>query len=223
MIKKYNKLDKLKNAKSICLIAHIDPDVDAICSLICFKRFLNEVFKKRKVDLFAEYDSLPNNYLPLLNGNKLNPTPVNYDCAFIIDCPNTDRIGKYYNLYKQAKIKGVIDHHATNNLNPEIRFVEIVSSCCEILYSIFKEYKYPLNKEISTYLYAGLINDTNNFSVGAITKTSFEIASACLKYINPVELYDYFFLNTTLKSRIFKALKMAKFSFHTSQKTNGIN
>ena len=37
-------LEKINEAKSICLIAHIDPDVDAICSLVVFRKFLIKTF-----------------------------------------------------------------------------------------------------------------------------------------------------------------------------------
>ncbi len=207
MQKKYKDLKKLKNANSICLIAHIDPDVDALSSLVLMKDFIKEKFNKH-ADIFAECETLQDSYLPILDDAILNPEIREYDAAIIIDCPNVERLGKYAELYKKAKIKGVIDHHATNNLNPEIKFVEIVSSTCEILYSIFNEYNYKLNKKISSRLYSGLITDTNNFSVGAMTKTSFELASACIKYINPHDYYNYFFLNSTLKSKRAFALSI---------------
>ena len=77
-MKKYN-LEKIKAAKSICLIAHIDPDVDAICSMVVFRKFLMDTFNKNKIDIFAECDSLPKDYLLLLDGCKFNPKPGKYD------------------------------------------------------------------------------------------------------------------------------------------------
>ena len=50
----FKKLKKIKNVNSVCLIAHIDPDADALSSMVIMQDFLIEKFKISCVDIFAE-------------------------------------------------------------------------------------------------------------------------------------------------------------------------
>ena len=42
---KYSQLEELKNAKSVCIISHIDPDADALSSMVVFRDFIKSHFK----------------------------------------------------------------------------------------------------------------------------------------------------------------------------------
>ena len=205
---KYRKiLDNLSKASSVCIIGHIDPDADALCSMILIREFIMKQFNIKTVDLFAECTELAQNYLPIIEKVKLNKNKTIYHTAIMMDSPNLDRIGKYKNLFENAKQTIVIDHHNTNLRNGKFNIVEIVSSTCEIVYKIFKSYNYNISEKNYGKIYAGIITDTNNFSVGAITKNTFKIASACCEHINIESINNNFFNNNTLRN--MKLLSLA--------------
>lgn len=198
---KYKKvLDNLSQASSVCIIGHIDPDADALCSMVVLRRFIMKQFGIKRVDIFAECNSLPDNYLPILENIKINKSGARYHTAIMIDSPNLERIGKYKALFNSAKQTIVIDHHNTNCLNGMFNIVEIVSSSCEIVYKILKAYNYEFSKKDYGKLYAGIITDTNNFSVGAMTSDTFKIASACFNHIDQTAIYNNFFSNNTMRN-----------------------
>ena len=120
----------------------------------------------------------------------------------MMDCPNTDRLGIYKNLFLDAKLKIVIDHHATNNYDGDINIVELCSSTCEIVYNILNSFNFEISKANQGKLYAGLITDTNNFTVGKITNTTFKIASEFTDNINREEIYKAFLSFTYLPRRL---------------------
>lgn len=199
-MKIYNNLNELKNKKSVCILTHVQPDADALCSAVVLRDFLIKYYHISKVDIFAECTSLPDNYLPILENIKINKKPVKYEVAIMLDCPISTRLGIYQEMFTSSKLKIVIDHHSTNNNEGDVNIVQTVSSTCEIIYSILKHFKYEISKTNQGKLYAGLITDTNNFTVGSITPKTFYIASEFEKNINRESIYNNFLANNTLKN-----------------------
>ena len=195
----YEKLSRLRNKKSVCLIGHIEPDADALSSMIVLREFLINHFKVENVDIFGDYNNLPSIYEEILDGVQLNPEIKNYETAIMIDSPNTDRLGKFASLFNSANNKIVIDHHATNQNCGEINIVEMCSSTCEIIYSILQYFHYEISKENQGKLYAGIITDTNNFTVGNYNKRTFEIAGACIENINKTQIFNAFLSSNSLR------------------------
>lgn len=208
----YQKLNILEETKSVCLISHIEPDPDAISSMVVLREFIKKHFKITKVDVFAEATNLSDGLLEILDGVEINPNPTDYEVAIMMDCPNTDRLGKYKNLFLNANQKIVIDHHATNNYDGDINIIEMCSSTCEIIYSILKSFDHELTKSQQGKLYAGIITDTNNFVVGEITDKTFLIASEFTNNINREAIYKAFLANNTLKNMQLLSLAIENLS-----------
>jgi len=199
-MKIFNDLNILNNKKSVCILTHMQPDADALSSAVVLREFLKNNFKISKVDIFAEFVNLPEHYYSILGNVKINKAISSYQTAIMLDCPNTDRLGFYKDLFLNAKTKIVIDHHTTNNNDGEVNIIQNVSSTCEIIYSILKHFKYPISPQNQGKLYAGIITDTNNFTVGKITSTTFKIASEFNKNINRESIYNTFLANNSLKN-----------------------
>lgn len=195
---KFKNLKVLKKCKSVALISHISPDADALCSMVIMQQFLMQKFGVKKVDIFAEFNSLPNEFLEILEVVEINPMPLKYDAAIIMDCPNEDRVGIYKQIYNQAKIKINIDHHATNNFKNCLHYFDIVSSTCEIVYLICKHFKYNLTTNQLAKIYIGILTDTAGFSVGAINSTTMKIIGACVDKIDFTTLYSHYYNSNTL-------------------------
>ena len=208
----YEQINQFKHYKNVCLIAHNEPDADALCSMIVFKNFLCASFKVN-VDIFAEFTTLPHNYDCLTASQNLNKGNAEYDCAVMMDAPKTDRLGKFENLFLTAPNKLVIDHHATNEFDKEKNFISVVSSTCEIVFDILKHFKYEFTKADYGMAYAGIITDTNNLTVGAINKHTFEIVGECVENVEIYQIYENFMLNNTRLNMLLlaKAIENAMF------------
>lgn len=203
---KYESLDILKNSKSVCIIAHLEPDPDAIASLVVLRNFLKDFYKIKTVDIFAEASNLTNSLKEILQKTSLNCKPKQYETAIMLDSPNIERLGIYKQLFVGANTKVVIDHHATNERCGDINIVEICSSTCEIIYSILKEFGYKISTVDQGKLYAGIITDTNNFSVGEVGERTFKIVCEIVPNINRDNIYKTFLANKTLKNLQLEAI-----------------
>lgn len=205
-------IDKVKDYKSICLIGHIDPDPDALASMVAMKEFLSTAFNITDVDLFASCDKVNGELKAILSKTKLNLKIKEYDVAIIMDCPNISRVGKYSSLFERAKYTLVIDHHNTNTYFGRDNIVEICSSTCEIIFNLFKEYNINISDRIYERLYTGIITDTMSFTVGAMTKRTFDFAGECLRHCNVEKIYNYF-----LGSYSAKNIKMRGVAFNNNE------
>jgi len=196
----YEEINLIKQYKSICLIGHTAPDADALASAVVLRNFLISQFELDAVDIFAECNSVPYSCSNFFENTQLNPTPSAYDVAIMLDSPNTERLGVYKTLFENAKLKIVIDHHQTNLFQGDLNIVEKQSSTCEIVYSILKEFNYEFSKSDMEKIYAGIITDTNHFTVGNFNKKTFAIASEIIDYVNHEEIHNQFFNTNSLKN-----------------------
>ncbi len=196
----YDNLNLISNYKNICLISHISPDTDALSSMLVFRDFLISYFKISCVDIFSESEKLPENYIEMIGNLKLNKKPKNYDVAIMMDSPNSERLGIYKSLFNQAKLKIVIDHHQTNSYEGNINIVEKQSSTCEIVYMIIKHFQQEISINNQSKIYAGIITDTNNFTVGNFNKKTFNIVSEIIDNIDYENIYLNFLGRNTLKN-----------------------
>ncbi len=212
------ELDIMKKCETVCLIGHIHPDADAICSMVVFREFIMKQFGIKAVDLFADTDSLNKKYRPILDNIKLNPTPKKYDLAVMMDAPNKLRLGRFESLFDNAKHKLVIDHHATNDYQGDENIVRIVSSTCEIVFDIMKDYKYTFNKGIYARIYAGIITDTNNFQWGDMSRHTFEIAGECYPHVDARGLFEYYLGSNSVKNMTLFANAIANISLHSDER-----
>lgn len=208
---KYNQIKALKKAKNVCLIAHTEPDADALCSMVVFKNFLISIGKN--VDIFAEYSSLPQSYDCVVENQNLNNGKLNYDFAIMMDAPLTSRLGKYESLFLNAPQTLVIDHHATNEFDRKNNIVKVVSSTCELVFDILKQNHYKFTKKDYGMIYAGIITDTNNLTVGERSKHMFEIVGECVENVESYPIYENFMLNNTRLNMelMAKSIQNAKF------------
>ncbi len=174
-----NEIYELINeSNNILLLSHESPDGDAIGSLMGVYHMLKNMNKK--VDVVVP--EMPETFLFLSDIDKVMKfSNKEYDLAIVLDCANKDRIGQTNYEFDRCKKSIVIDHHTSNNYYGDINYVlGETSSCCQVLYYLFKEWKIKFTNEIGEALLTGLLTDTNGFKNNNIDKFSFLMAAELL-------------------------------------------
>lgn len=178
------ELEKFKNfidkANTIAISAHINPDGDALGSALGLRKSIELYGKKAEVIKISQVDDYLK-FLPQLENYK-EPSEKEYDLFIIVDCSEFDRIDKAIEICKRSKNVLVIDHHEGGSIKTDLNIIHSDSpASCELVYEIIKRLKLPIDKEIATLLYAGLVTDTNRFLYSNISELTFYTAADLYK------------------------------------------
>ncbi len=185
--------EKLSSAKNILITAHINPDGDAIGSIIAMKCAIEQKFNKpTDTVIIGKYPEIYE-FMPcrkdLISAENFNCDKV-YDVAIALDVASKERMAQVEKTYNNAIFKINIDHHKTNNNYGDLAIVDgYASSTGEVLYGIFEELNIEITKDIAIALYTSILTDTGCFKYNSTTQKSMEICSRLLsKGVEPSQL-----------------------------------
>ena len=186
-------VNEIKIAQNIILTAHINPDGDALGSLLAFYFMIKEYCKNnnlKKIIKIVVDDKLPkymrhfedtkliSNYENFINEFKNNfQNNEKFDLFISLDCANEERYGKSVEIKHQSKKSINIDHHVSNTEHADFNYVESICSTGELLYQFLEVFDIELTKKIAEYIYLGIINDTGNFRHDNVTEHTFLVCS----------------------------------------------
>ena len=201
-------LNEINKAETIVVLAHENPDGDAIGSSLAVCLALQNMGKTVEI-LMNEY---PANFsfLPGIENIKTVPSFEKYDMSIVVDCPDISRVYKdYIPCFEKAKVTAEFDHHRKNTMFADYNIVNHVSpACAQILVSSFEYLNINITKEIATNLITGIITDTGGFKNSGITTETFEFAGWALsKGVDLPRIYRESMLITSRTK--FEAEKLA--------------
>ena len=184
--------EKILKAQNIVLTTHINPDGDALGSVLALLLILNE-YNKHYIEKIYNFktvrividDDLPkymSKFPESLAIEKLNHFEMKeIDLLISLDCANVERIGNVATLKEKAKETINIDHHISNTEHAKFNYISETASTAEIIYEFLDLFGVNVDKKIAEYIYLGIINDTGNFSHDNVTKETFEICADLMK------------------------------------------
>jgi len=172
-------LKLIKENKKFLIVSHVNPDGDAIGSIIALAIGLK---KMGKYVYILNKDPVPD-ILKFLPHSDLINTKVpskNFDVLLITDCNSLERTGF---KYLPAKATAVIDHHLTIKKNKKYTYLVTpkASSTGELVYKLFKILRIPIDREIAVNLYTAIFTDTGGFRFSNTNIESLNIASDLIK------------------------------------------
>ncbi len=187
--------------RQIVITTHQGPDGDAMGASLALYHFLKK--QGHHVSVIT-----PNDYPEFLQWLPSNGEVINYlrqksvaetlvgQAAYIfhLDYNSIKRSADMVRVLKKSTaVRILIDHHLNPDLSVKYLFSEIeVSSTCELLYQIMKEWDVNLiDKDIATCIYTGIMTDTGCFCYRSATAQTFMIASELMSYdIDRSGIYD---------------------------------
>ncbi|MBF0118488.1 MAG: bifunctional oligoribonuclease/PAP phosphatase NrnA [Desulfobacterales bacterium] len=176
-------ISQLKKSKNIFVASHINPDGDAIGSLIAMGLGLD--WLKKSVTFYNE-SSIPAVYrfLPEINRivQKLDGKSE-YDTAIILDCSDIKRIGDdAFSIMENIQLVINIDHHITNTQFGHYKLIN-TSACAtaELVYNIIQSLDVPINMAIATSIYTAILTDTGSFRFSNTNISAFKICEEMIK------------------------------------------
>lgn len=213
-MKIFNDIAKiLNNSEKIGVVAHINPDGDAVSSALALVLLLKKIGKAAELICDDKLDPKLN-ILPcieLFNKREL----MSYDTVVAVDSSDIDRIGNASKLLNSAKNTIAIDHHITHVKFTETTLVKQTSSTAEIIYEFLKEcYKEYIDDNIAEILFTGLITDTGGFGNSSVNSDSHRVASELLNYnFDSNKIYYHYIKAHTYNTFKLKMTALSKTQF----------
>ncbi|MBN1694672.1 bifunctional oligoribonuclease/PAP phosphatase NrnA [candidate division WOR-3 bacterium] len=171
----------INSNQNFLIVSHKNPDGDSLGSEIALALALMKL--EKKVYIYNS-DPPPERYSKFPKASLIQTEKKNFkeDVIIFVDCAEIDRIGKIKENIDFSKPSINIDHHIGNTKFGTINLIKPdYSSTAEIIYKLIKN-EIPMDKEIATYLYIGILTDTGAFRYPNTTSHSLRVASELVEY-----------------------------------------
>lgn len=163
---------RIRNAHKIMLVTHVNPDGDAIGSLVGLYMALPQITDAQLI--MVTQQPIPA-YLRWLDGieKSIELTDAsawpNPDLVIVVDCATADRIGGVSSKHMNTLLHSTviqIDHHATNT-QYGVQNLIIPKACatCELITEFLPMLGVTITPAIATPLLLGIMTDTQSFQI----------------------------------------------------------
>ncbi len=199
-----NILEEIKNANTIAILVHENPDGDAIGSATAMHLALKQLGKDSDV-IIPEYPK-EFEFLPGAEDIIKESSVESYDLVLTLDCATVKLLNGCTKYFENAKTKIAIDHHSSNTMFADYNYVDQEApACAQLLLVVFSYFKIEVNKEIGTCILTGIITDTGGFKYEGVTAETFRfVAGLCEKGVKVSKVYQ----------KVFASKTRAKFDLH---------
>lgn len=190
-------LELVKDAETIAIAGHVNPDGDCIGSTLAMYNYLKHT--GQSIDVYLEPIGREFKELPGSDAIKNKAENKVYDVFFMMDLGDTERIGVASKLFETAKKTICIDHHITSKGVADENFIfPSLSSTCELVFEMMDVEL--ISKDVAACLYTGIIHDTGVFHHNCTSKRTMEIAGELMaKGIDFGHIIDHNFYSRTFK------------------------
>jgi phosphoesterase RecJ-like protein len=198
----------LSPAGRVLLICHVNPDGDALGSMLGFGLGLRRFGVTRLQATFPGTFEVPEPFAALPGIDMLVPEAEAWtdpELVIAFDAAAESRIGALADRLPQARATVVLDHHASNSgfggvnlLDPSAAATSVVAE------ELLSRLDVPLDAEIAECLYVALATDTGSFKFDLTTPRVHELAARLIATgLQPGEIS-----RRTFDTRPFGAVKL---------------
>ena len=175
----------LRDATEVGIACHVNPDGDAVGSLLAASLGLKKIGKKTHTSWGAK---LPEplatfSFLPGMDEVKLPSEMPETETFLALDCGAGDRLGELEVVAKKSPTLINVDHHPGND---EFGTINIVipdaSSTAELVAELLRDVGVEFDRDIATCLYTGIVTDTGRFSYSNTRPQTLRLAANLLEY-----------------------------------------
>jgi phosphoesterase RecJ-like protein len=154
----------ISNNQTFALMSHINPDGDAIGSVVALGSILEA---QGKQVYYRNQDGVPESLAFLPDSDKIS-TPssstIDVDVLFALDSAKEPRLGEDALAEFAAKVVINIDHHKTNTRYGDYHYIDSsTAATAQIIYELAQDQNYPIPASARDNIYVGIATDTDSF------------------------------------------------------------
>jgi phosphoesterase RecJ-like protein len=188
----------LRGADSIALACHVNPDGDAMGSLLGASLGLRQLGKEAHPTWGTTPLTVPITYAFLPGSDTIvQPSELpETDTFLVLDCGAADRLGDVETVARKATHLINVDHHPGNdNFGTHNLVVTDASSTAELVAQLLNDAGVEMDRDIATCLYTGIVTDTGRFQYSNSSPHALRLAANLLAYGVPApeiarEIYE---------------------------------
>ena len=173
--------DFLKNNSKISIIQAENPDGDSLGSALA----LDYLLKDHEVSLYCPVD-IPKYLHYFKDWSRITDDfDFSADAYIIVDTAAAILLTKLLENNTianalESKPVFVFDHHETPDDLPfsHDSIIEVLPACCDLIYQVFTEMNYEINKTAAEYLTMGIFSDTLGLTTESVTADTFRTIAA---------------------------------------------
>jgi phosphoesterase RecJ-like protein len=180
-------VNALSQAESIALACHVDPDGDALGSMLALQRCLESLgvtttasWGTADADVGNEL-AIPPQYA-FLPGLDALVTPERFPARppvmVAFDTGAAERLGSLRSAAEEADTLIVIDHHASGHPFGDVRLVDgSLAATAVLIDELIRRLGGKLDRDMAICLYTALVTDTGRFQYATTTPAVLELAA----------------------------------------------
>ena len=172
----------LGSAADVALACHVNPDADALGSMLGLSAFLRARGARTTCSFGNDPFELPR-WAALLPGTDALVEPKSFpaepEILVTCDTASLDRLGMLAPVASRARQVVWIDHHVSNEGLGTIPLIDpAASSTAEVVFRLMERVGGEIPTASAACLYAGIITDTGRFQYAASTPETLRVAAA---------------------------------------------
>ncbi|MDH2425198.1 bifunctional oligoribonuclease/PAP phosphatase NrnA [Sphaerisporangium sp. TRM90804] len=174
-------VELIQAAPEVALVCHVSPDGDALGSMLGLGMALRRAGKRVTASFGDRRFAVPRllRYLP---GQELLVPPGDYpaepELMISFDAPTVDRLGLLAPNAAKARELIVADHHPSNTGFGTLPLVDAsAASTSMIVEELMARLGLPVDRDVATCLYTGLVTDTGSFRHSCTTPAAHRMAA----------------------------------------------
>ncbi|HWR31100.1 MAG TPA: bifunctional oligoribonuclease/PAP phosphatase NrnA [Negativicutes bacterium] len=174
-------LRELSRVRSIVLTTHINPDGDALGSMIALYLFLKQ--RGVRVQMWLD-DEIPRMYSFLPEIDKIIHPPTSSmqgDIIVVLDAGDAGRTGSAYASFRGRSLN--IDHHLSNSDFADVTVIdEAVAATGVLILRMLEESGDVITKDMATCLYTAIVTDCGFFRYANTDAQTLHAAARLVSY-----------------------------------------
>jgi phosphoesterase RecJ-like protein len=172
---------EVKQASSVVIGTHLNPDGDALGSALAMSHFLDKL--KIQNEVLCHHPAPKNlRFLPGVERVRQHPKYEKHDLAIVLDLDAMDRLGSTSPSFMQAPRMIVVDHHVPHQAPGDLRIVDVSAPATSlILTRLFLELGATITPKMATCLLTGIVTDTGSFRFRNTTPESLSLSALLIE------------------------------------------
>ncbi|MDD4182822.1 MAG: DHH family phosphoesterase [Candidatus Omnitrophica bacterium] len=207
-------VESIREAKSIVISCHINPDGDAIGSLLSLG--LGLIAFGKKVYMISE-DGVPKKYRRLPGAGRIKRTiDKKCDLAISVDCSAKDVLGKNFEkVFVPAKKILEIDHHDFRRPFGDVSLIDNGAAAVgEITFTLLNKLNITITEKIAENILTSIIVETDSFRLPKVRPFTFRVCEYLVnRGVNYYKLADMIFWSKSKEAAILSGLALSRCKF----------